>query len=68
MKEKALSRLAAPKARPGRYRPDEKLLAFLEALRLCRTRRVAGEAVPAADLAMRHNPAHGIMRLMAISA
>jgi integrase/recombinase XerD len=32
MKEKALSRVSAPEARPGRYRPDDKLLAFLEAL------------------------------------
>ena len=32
MKEKALSRVAAPETRPGRYRPDDKLLAFLEAL------------------------------------
>ncbi len=32
MKEKALSRVTAPETRPGRYRPDDKLLAFLEAL------------------------------------
>ena len=32
LKEKALSRLAAPETTPGRYRPDDKLLAFLEAL------------------------------------
>jgi site-specific recombinase XerD len=32
MKEKALSRVASPTAHPGRYRPDDKLLAFLEAL------------------------------------
>jgi integrase/recombinase XerD len=32
MKEKALSRVAAPTARPGRYRPDDQLLAFLEGL------------------------------------
>lgn len=32
MKEKALSRVATPETRPGRYRPDDKLLAFLEAL------------------------------------
>jgi integrase/recombinase XerD len=32
MKEKALSRMAAPAAIPGRYRPDDTLLAFLEAL------------------------------------
>jgi site-specific recombinase XerD len=30
--EKALSRIATPQTRPGRYRPDDKLLAFLEAL------------------------------------
>jgi integrase/recombinase XerD len=32
MKEKALSRVAAPETKPGRYRPDDKLLAFLESL------------------------------------
>jgi len=32
LKEKALSRMAIPEANPGRYRPDDKLLAFLEAL------------------------------------
>ena len=32
LKEKALSRMATPTANPGRYRPDDKLLAFLEAL------------------------------------
>ncbi len=32
LKEKALSRLAAPETTPGRYRPDDTLLAFLEAL------------------------------------
>jgi integrase/recombinase XerD len=32
MKEKALSRVAAPETPPGRYRPGDKLLAFLEAL------------------------------------
>jgi integrase/recombinase XerD len=32
MKEKAFSRVAAPETRPGRYRPDDQLLAFLEAL------------------------------------
>jgi integrase/recombinase XerD len=32
LKEKALSRVAAPAASPGRYRPDDQLLAFLEAL------------------------------------
>jgi|SRR5579859_346625 len=32
IKEKALSRITAPDTKPGRYRPDDKLLAFLEAL------------------------------------
>jgi integrase/recombinase XerD len=32
LKEKALSRVAAPTASPGRFRPDDQLLAFLEAL------------------------------------
>lgn len=32
LKEKALARLAAPETKPGRYRPDDKLLAFLESL------------------------------------
>ena len=32
LKEKALARVAAPEPNPGRYRPDDTLLAFLEAL------------------------------------
>jgi integrase/recombinase XerD len=32
LKEKALARIAAPASQPGRYRPDDTLLAFLEAL------------------------------------
>lgn len=32
LKEKALARIAAPASHPGRYRPDDTLLAFLEAL------------------------------------
>jgi site-specific recombinase XerD len=32
LKEKALNRMAAPALPPGRYRPDDQLLAFLEAL------------------------------------
>ena len=32
LKEKALARLVTPETIPGRYRPDDKLLAFLEAL------------------------------------
>lgn len=32
LKEKALARMTAPATNPGRYRPDDKLLAFLESL------------------------------------
>jgi site-specific recombinase XerD len=32
LKEKALARIAAPASQPGRYRPDDTLLAFLESL------------------------------------
>jgi hypothetical protein len=32
LKEKALARIAAPAAQPGRYRPDDTWLALLEAL------------------------------------
>jgi integrase/recombinase XerD len=32
LKEKALARVAAPDSKPGRYRPDDALLAFLESL------------------------------------
>jgi site-specific recombinase XerD len=32
LKEKALARVVAPDARPGRYHPDDELLAFLESL------------------------------------
>ena len=32
LKEKALARMTAPASKPGRSRPEDKLLAFLEAL------------------------------------
>jgi site-specific recombinase XerD len=32
LKEKALNRVTAPESKPGRYRPDDDLLAFLESL------------------------------------
>jgi integrase len=32
LKEQALARMTAPASTPGRYRPDDTLLAFLEAL------------------------------------
>jgi integrase/recombinase XerD len=35
-KERAIARVTAPNTTPGRYQPADTLLAFLEALRLCR--------------------------------
>jgi len=32
LKEKALASVTSPEARPGRFRPDDQLLAYLEAL------------------------------------
>jgi integrase/recombinase XerD len=32
LKEKALNRVSAPESKPGRYRPNDDLLAFLESL------------------------------------
>ncbi len=32
LKERALARITAPESKPGRYRPDDSLLAFLEGL------------------------------------
>ena len=32
MKEKALARVASPPTSPGRFRPDDQLLSFLEGL------------------------------------
>jgi integrase/recombinase XerC len=32
IKERALARTASPSAKPGRYRPPDKLLAFLESM------------------------------------
>jgi integrase/recombinase XerD len=32
LKEQALARMTAPASKPGRYRPDDDLLAFLESL------------------------------------
>jgi integrase/recombinase XerD len=32
LEEQAFARVAAPESKPARYRPDDSLLAFLEAL------------------------------------
>ncbi|HEY2010879.1 MAG TPA: tyrosine-type recombinase/integrase [Rhizomicrobium sp.] len=37
LKEKALARVAAARTRPGRYKPDDALLSFLESVEMRRT-------------------------------
>ena len=60
LKEKALARTASPKTKTGRYRPPDKLLAFLEGLGLCRspdTRERGRQGIPGDR---RHNRGLGI--------
>ena len=60
LKEKALARTASPKTKTGRYRPPDKLLAFLEDLGLCRplhTRERGRQGIPGDR---RHNRGPGI--------
>jgi integrase len=60
LKEKALARISSPKTKTGRYRPPDKLLAFLEGLGLCRslhTRERGRQGIPGGR---RHNRGPGI--------
>lgn len=60
LKEKALARTSSPTTKTGRYRPPDKLLAFLESLGLCRSpdRRERGrQGFPGGR---RHNRGPGI--------
>jgi len=60
LKEKALARTSPPKTKTGRYRPPDKLLAFLEGLGLCRppdTRERGRQGTPGGR---RHNRGPGI--------
>jgi len=60
LKEKALARTSSPKTKTGRYRPPDKLLAFLEGLGLCRlpdTREHGRQGIPGGR---RHNRGPGI--------
>jgi hypothetical protein len=52
----------------GRYRPDDRLLAFLEALCLCRHAAPVHLSTTAKNASARHNPERGIMSVMPISA
>jgi hypothetical protein len=60
LKEKALARTASPTTKTGRYRPPDKLLAFLEGLGLCRSpdMRERGHQNPPGG--RRHNRGPGI--------
>ena len=68
LKEKALARTSSPKTKTGRYRPPDKLLAFLEGLGLCRlpdTREPGRQDIPGDR---RHNRGLGITSFRPISA
>ncbi len=65
--ENALARTASPKTKPGRYRPPDKLLAFLEGLGLCRlpdTHEHGRQGIPGGR---RHNRGPGITSVIWIS-
>ena len=47
LKQRALDRTTPPASVPGRYKPPDQLLAFLEALRLCRYPRPGHPRPPA---------------------
>ena len=64
LKEKALARTSPPKTKTGRYRPPDKLLAFLEGLGLCRspdTRERGRQGIPGGR---RHNRGPGIRSII----
>src|ERR1039458_3401697 len=65
IKERALDKTAPIETKPGRFRPTDKLLAFLEALCLCRLHRSDPRPTDRVTNTGRHNPNVGIMRLPA---
>jgi len=60
LKEKALARTASPKTKTGRYRPPDKLLAFLESLGLCRSLHTRERGRQGNPGGRRHNRGPGI--------
>jgi len=71
-KEEALAKVTPLKVKPGRFRPDDKLLAFLEtsdyaATSIKEPARFAGVFCSTCEPS-RHNPGRGIMTIMPISA
>jgi hypothetical protein len=65
LKERALARTRPVTTKPGRFRPSDSLLVFLEGFRLCRPfqRRLSWECDPS-----RHNPEVGVMGPTALPA
>jgi hypothetical protein len=61
MKEKALSRVNHSGDKAGPISPGRQAARLPRSVQIMPTRRVAGEALPAADPTMRHNPTLGIM-------
>ena len=60
LKEKALARTSSPTMKTGRYRPPDKLLAFLEGLGLCRSSDMRERGRQGFPGGRRHNRGPGI--------
>ncbi len=60
LKEKALARTSSPTTKTGRYRPPDKLLAFLEGLGLCRPPDMRERGRQGTSWRPRHNRGPGI--------
>jgi integrase/recombinase XerD len=60
LKEKALARTSPPSTKTGRYRPPDKLLAFLEGLGLCRSPDIRERGRQGFPRGRRHNRGPGI--------
>ena len=65
LKERAIARTAPQDTAPGRYQPPDDILAFLDALRLCRTFLTVAAARQVLPLPGRHN---GDVRIRGIRA
>ena len=60
LKEEALARTSSPTTKTGRYRPPDKLLAFLESLGLCRSPDMSERGRQGFPGGRRHNRGPGI--------
>ena len=68
LKEKALARTSPATTKTGRYRPPDKLLAFLEGLGLCRSPDMRERGRQGFPGGRRHNRGPGITSVRPISA